>query len=45
MEDASDKVDQLEWKLEMSQRDVELHVAHAKEHAQMDHQKELEAGD
>ena len=35
----------LEWKLEMSQRDMELQVARAKEQAQMDHWKKLGACD
>ena len=42
---ASDEVDQLEWKLEMSQRDMQLQAARAKEQAQTDHQKELDACD
>ena len=45
LEDASDEVDQLEWKLDMSQRDMELQVGRAKKQAQADHRKELEARD
>ena len=45
LDDARDEVDQLEWKLENAEKDAELQITRAKECAQADHKKELEARD
>ena len=45
LDNARDEVDRLEWKLENAERDTELQVARAKEHAQAYHRKELDARD
>ena len=45
LDDANDRIDQLEWRLEQREYKIELRVAKAKDRAQEDHRKELEARD
>lgn len=43
LDDARNKVNRLEWKFELAEREAELLVTLAKERAQADHKKELVA--
>lgn len=45
LDDANNRIDQLKWKLEQHEYEIELHVAKAKDRAQEDHRKELDARD
>ena len=45
LDDARDEADCLEWNLEDAKRDAEIQAARVNEHAQEDHQKELEIRD
>ena len=45
LDDANDRIDQLEWRLEQREHDSELRVAKAQDRAQEDHRKELAARD
>ena len=43
LDDANDRIDQLEWKLESREREMELQLSRVKERTQADHCKKLDA--